>query len=338
MKKLALFLAIAFSISALSACSGGTANESSPAALSEPASSTTPDSVPEPEETSVEPEISLPPCSIEAPEVIRVLEPRGRTEAPDLLSYAATDGENLAIEGDYDLDVPGEYGLAFTASNAAGDVTESRFTLKVLALPYDESGAPVEGEYETLKGYPLVVRDGITYVDGYLLANKTYSLPSHYAPGGILPEADTALAEMRAGAPAELRDRIYIRSGYRSYADQRYIYNNYLKEDTKENVDSYSARPGHSEHQTGMAMDILCASTVLCVQPGYKEVLDWLGEHAWEYGFILRYPEGKTGETGYIFEPWHFRYVGRELAEKLYADGEWITMEEYFGVDSEYKN
>ncbi|MBO4278062.1 MAG: M15 family metallopeptidase [Clostridia bacterium] len=323
-------LALAF---ALCACNipGGT---------SQPQESAASSAVSEPEQSvqeSSEPEPELPLAVIEAPEVIRVLEPRGREETPDLLSYAATDGENLRIMGTYDPDVPGVYGLSFAADNAQGKTTERPFTLKVLALAYNEEGQLVDGEYETVKGYPLVVKDGIAYIDGILLANKTYPLPSDYLPGGILPEAEEALAEMRAAAPAELRGRVYIRSGYRSYAEQRYIYNSYLLEDPKEVVDSYSARPGHSEHQSGLAMDILCASTALSTQEGYKDVLDWLGENAWKYGFILRYPDGKTDETGYIFEPWHYRYVGKELAEILYADGEWITVEDYFGIDSEYK-
>jgi D-alanyl-D-alanine carboxypeptidase len=68
-----------------------------------------------------------------------------------------------------------------------------------------------------------------------------------------------------------------------------------------------------------------------------KVILDWLSANASKYGFILRYPEGKSDITGYIFEPWHFRYVGKDLAEKLYQNGEWITLEEYFGVDSVYR-
>ena len=309
-----------------------------PGGTSQPQESSEPPAVSEPEQSEEESSRpALPLAVIEAPEVIRVLEPRGREETPDLLSYAVTDGEYLKIVGTYDLDVPGVYELRYAALNGDGVVTERPFTLKVLALAYNEEGMLVDGEYETVKGYPLVVKDGIAYIDGILLANKTYPLPSDYLPGGILPEAEEALAEMRAAAPAELRGRVYIRSGYRSYAEQRYIYNSYLLEDPREVVDSYSARPGHSEHQSGLAMDILCASTALSTQEGYKDVLDWLGENAWRFGFILRYPEGKTDETGYIFEPWHYRYVGKELAEILYADGEWITVEDYFGIDSEYK-
>ena len=63
----------------------------------------------------------------------------------------------------------------------------------------------------------------------------------------------------------------------------------------------------------------------------------WLKEHCYEYGFIIRYPKGKDKITGYMYEPWHIRYVGKELAEKLYNKGNWLTLEEYYGIDSEYK-
>lgn len=333
-KTVSLALAATMLAALVCACAPGNTASVAP---SEPEESSAPVSS-EPEEESSEPEPKVDPCTVDAPDVIRVMEPRGREETPDLLSYASTDGEGLTVEGEYDLDVPGEYLISFAAFNSAGDKTVKETTLKVLALAYGEDGKLVDGEYETIKGFPLVVRDGIAYVDGYLIANKTYPLPSDYLPGGLLPEVEQALAEMRAEAPADIRGRVYCLSGYRSYADQRYIYNSYLSYDPKEKVDTYSARPGHSEHQSGYALDILMASSALAGQPGYKEVFDWLGENAWKYGFILRYPYGKTDQTGYIYEPWHFRYVGKELSEILYADGEWITMEDYFGFDSEYKS
>ena len=116
------------------------------------------------------------------------------------------------------------------------------------------------------------------------------------------------------------------------------IFNNYVRENGLEEALTFSARPRHSEHHTGLAMDITTSSTELASQQPAKAVMDWLNENAWKYGFIQRYPEGKTDETGYIFEPWHYRYVGEELAKTLYNNGDWITMEDYFGVDSAYKN
>ena len=102
--------------------------------------------------------------------------------------------------------------------------------------------------------------------------------------------------------------------------------------DGKALADTYSARPGHSEHQSGLAIDINMADSAFDSSPEAK----WLNDNAYKYGFILRYPKGKDNITGYMYESWHFRYVGTELANKLYNDGNWITLEEYFGIDSKY--
>jgi len=332
----ALLILVAISTAALFSCGEETGPCDPSVEESETIPSISSEDVPEPVS---EPSIpSIPPVAIEAPDTVRVWEARGEEREIDLASFAHTDsGVGIEVTGEYDINVPGKYDMAFVAVNEEGIVTEKRFTLKVLALPYDENGSLVDGEYETEKGFPLIVENGITYIEGTLIANKTYPLPENYLPGEILPEAQKAFEEMQAAAPAEYRDRLYICSGYRSYAAQRYIYNNYLSYDPQDVVDTYSARPGHSEHQSGLAMDILSASSANAPLPYYKEVFDWLSENAWEYGFILRYPAEKTEITGYKFEPWHYRYVGKELAETLYNGGEWITMEEYFGIDSAYK-
>ena len=125
---------------------------------------------------------------------------------------------------------------------------------------------------------------------------------------------------------------IYVVSGFRSYWDQNYIYNNYVAWDGQYNADTYSARPGHSEHQTGLAFDLNWVSDEF----EYTSEGIWLNNNAYKYGFILRYPKGKTYETGYIYEPWHYRYVGTDLSYKLFNNGNWITIENYFGINSQY--
>ena len=127
---------------------------------------------------------------------------------------------------------------------------------------------------------------------------------------------------------------IYVISGFRSYERQNTLYNNYVNRDGKEKADTYSARPGHSEHQSGLAADINSLSQSFENTNEGK----WLNENCYKYGFIIRYPKGKEDITGYIFEPWHIRYVGYELSSKLYNNGNWITMEEYFNIDSKYKD
>lgn len=259
-------------------------------------------------------------------------------KAVDLTGEFAAFGEELDLQGEFDLTEPGEYEATLPLR---GEIDEKPLVMKVklivLPLPYGKDGKLIDGEYETPKEYTLTVKDGFAYVDGYLIANKTYSLPKDYAPAGLLDEVKTAYSAMRADAPDELRPRLIIDNGYRSWWDQYAIFRGYIARDGQEKAETYSARPGHSEHQSGLAMDIVCAGTAASQQPEKKEVLDWLNENAWQYGFILRYPQDKMGITGYKFEPWHYRFVGKELAEILYNDGDWITMEEYFGFDSVYQ-
>jgi len=126
---------------------------------------------------------------------------------------------------------------------------------------------------------------------------------------------------------------LIIQSGFRSYNTQVNVYNKWISLDGKEIADTYSARPGHSEHQTGLALDLNLIDNKFEETPEFA----WLNDNCYKYGFILRYPKEKQHITGYIYEPWHYRYVGSELAKKLYNNGNWITLEEYFGIDSKYE-
>ena len=113
-------------------------------------------------------------------------------------------------------------------------------------------------------------------------------------------------------------------SAYRTEDYQRSLYNNKVISTGKINADNYSARPGHSEHQTGLAVDISSTSGLF----EYTAAFKWLQKHAHEYGYILRYPKGKEWITGYSYEPWHYRYVGTDAARIIYEEG--ITYEEYY--------
>lgn len=118
---------------------------------------------------------------------------------------------------------------------------------------------------------------------------------------------------------------LYCVSAYRSYSYQRTLYQRYVNQSGQTAADTFSARPGFSEHQTGLAVDINTASTSAHFE--HTAQYRWLVEHCWEYGFILRYPEGKEHITGFQFEPWHYRYVGLELAQAVHASG--LTYDEY---------
>ncbi|MBQ8786270.1 MAG: D-alanyl-D-alanine carboxypeptidase family protein [Oscillospiraceae bacterium] len=168
----------------------------------------------------------------------------------------------------------------------------------------------------------------ITYIDGILIANKTYALPSDYAPG-VDPEAEAAFHEMQTAA-AELGLNLYISSGYRSYDYQAGLYQRYVDRSGQAEADRYSARPGHSEHQTGLAFDLNTISDE------FKDTDEgkWVAENCHKYGFIVRYPEDKEAITGYMYEPWHIRYLGTDIATNVFESG--LCLEEYLGITSEY--
>ena len=166
--------------------------------------------------------------------------------------------------------------------------------------------------------------NGFTYVKGILIVNKKYSLPSNYAPG-LLPETETAYNNLAAAARNEGYS-IPLISGFRSYETQNTIYNNYISIYGQAATDTFSARPGHSEHQSGLAMDVGKIDDDYGNTPEGK----WLALNAHRFGFIIRYPKGKEHITGYKYEPWHIRYLGVDTATKVYSSG--LTLEEFLGI------
>ena len=256
----------------------------------------------------------------------------------DLLDgVKASDNSNeeidVTVEGEYDFNTIGEYELYYVAKDSSGNTRKEKFILEVTKKK--EVARNISNDsisyFTTSKGFKGYTKNGITYIDGVLIVNKTYSIPSTYYPGDITSETRNNMNKMFADAKA-LGLNIYLSSGFRSYNTQKIIYNNYVSYDGKEIADTYSARPGHSEHQTGLAFDVNQVDDTFIGTPE----ANWLSDNCYLYGFILRYPNGKTNETGYKYESWHFRYVGTELASKLYNNGDWITLEDYFGITSQY--
>ena len=139
----------------------------------------------------------------------------------------------------------------------------------------------------------------------------------------LIPDLERLVAAARA-AGVTLR----VGSGYRSYATQASLFASYARRHGEAEASRFSSRPGHSEHQSGLAVDFAGADQTCWVDDCFEQTAagKWLAAHAHEYGFILRYPKGKEPITGYQYEPWHFRYVGRELAGALHQSG--LTMEE----------
>lgn len=143
------------------------------------------------------------------------------------------------------------------------------------------------------------------------------------------PEAAEALEELFAGAAQE--DIIlYATSGFRSYSTQKAIFDRKLETMSEKAANASVAKAGYSEHQTGLAMDVEGHSSLgsgLVADFGETPEGIWLAENCHEYGFIIRYPKGKTDITGYVYEPWHIRYVGREAAAEIHELD--VTFEEY---------
>lgn len=169
------------------------------------------------------------------------------------------------------------------------------------------------------------------YINGILIVNKEYGLPDDFAPEESV-EAREAFEKMKADAAEE---GIYLNafSTYRSYWSQYTLYNNYVSNYGQDPTDTFSAKPGFSEHQTGLAFDIGGADSSLWADDNFKytDEAKWLKENCTKYGFILRYPEGKEWVTGYMYESWHFRYIGVEDSKNF--ENSDLTLEEYLGLE-----
>ncbi len=207
---------------------------------------------------------------------------------------------------------------------ANAKTTESRAEIPAKKTEDEESS--VEEHQEV--GHKIQQVDGLTYVDGILIVNKTYSLPQDYAPG-INSAAQAAFDDMAAAA---VNDGLYlyVNSGYRSYDEQYMLYYNYALERGVAEADRVSSRPGHSEHQSGLCFDV--NSTDFSFN-GTAEAR-WIAANCADYGFIIRFPKGKEDITGYEYESWHIRYVGVDIAKDMTSKG--LCLEEYLGVTSNY--
>ncbi len=162
----------------------------------------------------------------------------------------------------------------------------------------------------------LVLPDGVRNLEG----------------GALRSDAASALASLANDARAAGVGEIALESGFRSYETQQQTYGRHFAE-RGERADQVSARPGYSEHQLGLSADVVaCAGSCGTLdQLAASPQGQWIAEHAWEHGWIVRYVEGATSVTGYLPEPWHLRYVGPELAT-AYHEGGWTSLEEFFGL------
>jgi zinc D-Ala-D-Ala carboxypeptidase len=195
---------------------------------------------------------------------------------------------------------------------------------------------PIDPDVNKLGSLKFVVNKqrpmDLNYVPVGMISPKVgLRLNSNTEQMQLVPEVSVA-TEKLFGAARELGYDLQLSSGFRSSAYQKELYQTYVSRDGQAVADRSSARPGFSEHQTGLAMDVNYASDQcsLDICFGDTPAGKWIAANAQNYGFIVRYQNGKTAITGYQYEPWHLRYVGVELAKQITLSNK--TMEEYFGL------
>lgn len=205
--------------------------------------------------------------------------------------------------------------------------------------PEESSVTPEPSEQNTIVENPGAID---------VLVNRENNLPDTYVPEDLvkITELPTVLSnpeinQLRAAAYEALKELftaakneggydLYARSGYRSYSTQVSLYSSYVANHGQEAADTFSAKPGQSEHQTGLSMDITCEAMNYLLDDTFGETEEgkWVAENAHRFGFIIRYPKGKEKITGYMYEPWHIRFLGTDMATSVYESG--LTLEEYF--------
>ncbi|MBD5111246.1 MAG: M15 family metallopeptidase [Ruminococcaceae bacterium] len=242
----------------------------------------------------------------------------GTSEIEEGGSLTIGSGAELLVYGDLNLngtlEIGGEMSIAKNASiSGSGRI--------IVEDSFDQINCDGYVTAEIVPPNPIEV-DGVTYVGGVLVANKMYSLPEDYG-SGLSGELCAALDEMHNGTGYSF----LIMSGFRSYEVQKNLFWSYVEYDGYDNAITYSAYPGTSEHQTGLAVDLGWVDE----QYAYTEEGMWLAKNCQDYGFIIRYPQGKQHITGYIYEPWHVRYLGKSTAKLVHDSG--LTLEEFLRVE-----
>ena len=224
----------------------------------------------------------------------------------------------LTSDGSYAYSAwQGNYYLKSDGKMAVNEwVDGGRYYVDTTGLWKANSKVSNKGSYYSLQGK----------YDEIVVANKHYPMSKDYYPG----ENATAKAAFLK-LIAQMKEEGYAisdnYSGFRSYATQAQLYQSYVNQEGQAAADRYSARPGYSEHQTGLAFDVIGTDGQLVED---SSAAQWLLDHAPDYGFVVRYPRGKESVTGYMHEEWHLRYIGKE-AKDIAASG--LTLEEYYGFD-----
>lgn len=203
------------------------------------------------------------------------------------------------------------------------------------AQPMDTSDLAITKT--TASKFKHEIIDGTTYVDGVLIVNKKIPIAQTYNNGEdqVSKAKFEELIESAHKAGHIVIDTSY--SGFRDYGNQKSLYDTYVAEHGLAEADKFSARPGHSEHQTGFAFDLQSIETSELLgaseqqSENERKAVEWVSKNAHKHGFIVRYQKGKEELTGYIAEPWHLRYIGYERAQSVYESGK--CLEEYYEIE-----
>lgn len=224
------------------------------------------------------------------------------------------------------IPVPTQSGSASSPS-ATATATASAPSSPPSSVPDADIDDPSSDAVVVDKLRPLNPAD---YVPTLVTLDVPYANQNAYQ---LRPEASDALTTMFAAYTAQTGLKMQSQSAYRSYTAQKVIYNRYVAQNGRAWADRGSARPGFSEHQTGLALDINALPSQCPIQDCFKNTTagKWLAKNSWKYGFILRYPDGYEKVTGYKYEPWHYRYIGVDLAAQYHASGA-TTLEGFFGL------
>ena len=229
------------------------------------------------------------------------------------------EGGSIKVLGDIVIEGSMELGGTLTIEETG---TISGGTLTVLNS-FDDIDCMGSVTSEIIPPEPIT-ENGVTTVGGILLVNKVYSLPEDY--GG---ELDSGAYAAWVRMKEETGYDFTLLSGYRSYQRQQELFDYWVEQGGYEAALMESALPGRSEHQSGLAMDV----GKLEYEYAHTDEGIWLAENCHKYGFIIRYPEDKTEITGYIYEPWHIRYLGESTAKLVHDSG--LTLEEFLKVDKQ---
>ncbi len=251
-------------------------------------------------------------------------------------------------------------GNLLTIKNYEAVSEQSEFRIEIEAADTVMSGSTAEltvtaGEYQA-SAFFYIKKDPDSYINNEgivtdaealdTLVNKNRRLPGDYVPADLVKisvptilsfeevnhlrkEAAEALADLFDAAKLSGYD-LYARSGYRAYRTQVGLYEANVRKYGKEYADTISAKPGTSEHQSGLAMDISCPEMNYQLEQSFGKTDPgiWVRENAHSFGFIIRYPEDKQEITGYTYEPWHLRFIGKTIATEIFENG--LCLEEYF--------